>query len=146
MNSDLTFSSSFGMEGLGKGQFNYPQDIACDRTGKVYVADKYNHRIQDFTAEGKFLRMFGRHGHGRGELDFPFSITIDTSDRVYVGDWNHHISVFTSEGQFLTSFGRRGAGPGEFEYPTGLAVDGSMCVIVITIVFNYFSLYVSTLL
>ncbi len=115
LNSDLTFSSSFGKYGSGKGQFNCPQDIACDRTGKVYVADYYNHRIQVFTVEGKprFLRMFGT----RGELHYPTSITIDTSDRVYVGDCNHRRSVFIFEGQFLASFGQKGEGPGEFDSP-----------------------------
>ena len=39
MNSDLTFSSIFGKEGSGKGQFSSPRGIACDSTGKVYVAD-----------------------------------------------------------------------------------------------------------
>ncbi len=107
-----------------------PRDIACDRTGKVYIADQNNHCIQVFTAEGNFLRMFDRRGEGRGELDRPISITIDTSDRVYVGDYNHRISVFTSEGQFLTSFGQKREGPGEFKYPHGLAVDvsGVVCV------------------
>ncbi len=123
LNSDLTFSHSFGKEGGGKGHFKNPKDIACDRTGNVYVADQKNHRIQVFTAEGKFLRMFGTRGVGRRELDRPISITIDTSDRVYVGNYNHRISVFTSDGQFLTSFGREGKGPGEFKYPYGLAVD-----------------------
>ncbi len=52
MNSDLT---SFGKEGSGKGHFDLPRDIACERTGKVYVADCDNHRIQVFTAEGKFF-------------------------------------------------------------------------------------------
>ncbi len=65
LNSDLTFSSSFGKYGSGKGQFDDPHDIACDRTGKVYVADRDNDRIQILTAEGKFFRMFGE---GRGEL------------------------------------------------------------------------------
>ena len=71
LNSDLTFSSSFGKCGSGKGQFDYPRGIACDSTGKVYVADRDNHRVQVFTAEGKFLKMFGRHGDGRGELSLP---------------------------------------------------------------------------
>ncbi len=76
MNSDLTFSSSFGKNGSGEGQFHLPFDIACEKTGKVYVADRDNHRIQVFTAEGKFLRMFGRHGYGRGELYCPISIAV----------------------------------------------------------------------
>ena len=102
LNSDLTFSSTFGKKGSGKGQFSYPWGIACDRTGKVYVADTSNHRIQVFTAEGKFLRMFGRRGQGRGELDRPCYVAVDTSGMVYVSeDGNHRVSVFTSEGHII---------------------------------------------
>ena len=71
LNSDLTYKSTFGKPGNGKGQFASTRGIACDSTGKVYVVDGKNHRIQVFTAEGKFLNMFGRHGKGRGELDSP---------------------------------------------------------------------------
>ncbi len=39
LNSDLTFSSTFGKRGNGKGQFNEPYAISCDNAGKVYVAD-----------------------------------------------------------------------------------------------------------
>ncbi len=59
--------------------------IACDSTGKVYVADTGNHRIQVFTAEGKLLKMFGRHdGQGRGELNWPGGVAIDSNGMVYV--------------------------------------------------------------
>ena len=68
LNSDLTFSNTFGKKGSGKEQSDSPWSIACDSTGKVYLADTWNHRIQVFTAEGKFLMMFGRSGCGRGEL------------------------------------------------------------------------------
>ena len=112
LNSDLTFSSTFG----NKGQFSYPWGIACDSTGKVYVADTRNHCIQVFTAEGEFIRMFGRHGQGRGKLTGAFYVAVDTSGMVYVSDeGNYRVSVFTTEGQFVTSFGRKGAGPGEFK-------------------------------
>ena len=131
LNSDLTFFSTFGMQGSGKGQFRDPRCIACDSTGKVYVADTNNHRIQVFTAEGKFLRMFGRRGQGRGELDKPNSVAVDTSGVVYVSECgNHRVSVFTSESQFVTSFGKWGKGPGEFRFPRGLAVDNSGVVYV----------------
>ena len=79
LNSDLTFSSTFGGHGSGKGQFESPWSIACDSTGNVYVADTLNHHIQVFTAEGRFLRMFGRHGVGRGQLRWPVGVAIDTS-------------------------------------------------------------------
>ena len=131
LNSDLTFSSTFGKQGNGKGHFDNPRGIACDSTGKVYVADTNNNRIQVFTAEGKFLRMFGRRGQGRGELVRPWCVTADTSGMVYVSEArNHRVSVFTSEGQFVTSFGRWGKRPGEFKFPLGLAVDNSGVVYV----------------
>ena len=124
LNSDLTFSRSFGKQGNRKGQFSNPCGIACDSTGKVYVADTNNHRIQVFTAEGTFSRMFGRHGQGRGELDRPWCVAVDTSGVVYVSeDCNHRVSVFTSEGQFVRSFGKKGE---EFECPRGLAVDSGV--------------------
>ena len=131
LNSDLTFSSTFGKQGSGKGQFRDPWGIACDSTGKVYVADSDNHRIQVFTAEGKFIRMFGRRGQGRGELARPHYVAVDTTGMVYISDnGNHRVSVFTTEGQFVTSFGRKGAGPGEFNNPHGLAVDNNGVVYV----------------
>ena len=124
LNSDLTFSSTFGKQGNGKGEFSCPWGIACDSTGKVYVADTDNHRIQVFTVEGKFIRIFGRHGQGWGELAIPHCVAVDTSGMVYVSEvGNHRVSVFTTEGQFVTSFGQKGTGPGEFNRLSSLAVD-----------------------
>ena len=121
LNSDLTFSTTFGKGGTAKGQFNYPSGITCDSAGNVYVADNDNHRVQVFTAEGKFLRMFRKCGEGRDELRYPTGIALDPSSKhVYVSDsGNHRISVFTCEGQFVTTFG---ANVVEFN-PRGLAVD-----------------------
>ena len=127
LNSDLTFSSTFGKEGSGRGQFIAPCGMAVDRKGQVYVADSGNHRIQVFTAKGKFVRMFGRLGEGRGDLNFPFGVAVDSSGgTVYVSNSKKHfISVFTSEGHFVMSFGQCGGEPGEFYHPRGLAVDSS---------------------
>ncbi|XP_064384451.1 E3 ubiquitin-protein ligase TRIM71-like [Halichondria panicea] len=123
-NSDLTFSSKFGSKGIGNGQFNYPYDVASDRSGCVYVADYYNHRVQVFTPDGGYLRQFGKKGSGNGELNRPASICVDSDDLVYVGESeNNRVSVFTCEGVFLKSFGSYGSGPGQFNGPNGIAVD-----------------------
>ena len=128
LNSDLTFSSIFGKRGSGDGQLYYPGGIACDSTGKVYVADSWNQRIQVFTAEGEFLTRFSG---GRGELNKPYDLSVDTSDTVYVSDGDSHsILLFTLEGHYVTSFGRKGKGPGQFDLPISVAVDNSGVVYV----------------
>ena len=131
LNSDLTFSNTFGKFGRNKGEFDYPWGIACDTTGNVYVADCGNHRIKVFTSTGKFLRMFGSRGGGDGEVGYPFGIALDLQDKVYVSEChNHRISVFTSKGHFVTSFGSMGKRPGEFYGPRGLALDSNGVVYV----------------
>ena len=124
LNPDLTFSSSFGSQGSGNGEFQCPWDVTCDSTGNVYVADGGNHRIQVFTAEGRFLRKFGKQSRGNGELNWPASISIDSGNVVYVTEHDsHRVSMLTCEGKFLTSFGTHGSGPGQFTRPGGIALD-----------------------
>ena len=124
LNSDLTYSGSFGRKGSNNGEFNFPYDVATDREGNVYAADKNNHRIQVFTVDGVYLRQFGKEGKGEGELNWPVSIAIDSGNVVYVGELgNNRISIFSTDGEFIKSFGRQGKGPVEFDHPYGLAVD-----------------------
>ena len=96
LNSDLTFLTTLGKQGEGRGQFRYPSGIACDGAGNVYVADCGNNRVQVFSAEGKFLRMFGKSGEGKGELSNPIGIALDpNSKHAYVSEMR--ISAFTYE-------------------------------------------------
>ena len=36
----------FGDFGIGDGEFNYPNDIAVDKTGRIYIADRASNRLQ----------------------------------------------------------------------------------------------------
>ena len=125
LNSDLTFSATFGKYGQGKEQFIYPSAIASDDAGNVYVADSGNNRVQVFTASGKFLRMFGSPESSTAKLKWPIGIALDPRNKhAYISTKNNpHITVFTCDGQFVTSFG---AGL----VPRGLAVDNSGIVYV----------------
>ena len=40
------FTGSFGVEGIGDGQFEYPNGITTDTRSKVYVTDRVNNRVQ----------------------------------------------------------------------------------------------------
>ena len=101
LNSDLTFSHTFGSKGSGQGQFKYPFDVAVDNQGFVYVADFYNHRIQKFTPEGHFLCSFGTKGSQPGQLYRPAGVTIDECDLVYVSDESDFITVYATNGEYF---------------------------------------------
>jgi DNA-binding beta-propeller fold protein YncE len=53
--ADGRLVASWGTPGSGPGQFHLPHSIAYDDSGKLYVADRSNKRIQMFTPEGQYL-------------------------------------------------------------------------------------------
>ena len=99
----------------------------------MYITDSRGHRIQVFTAEGKFLGKVGKKGSGVGELTWPSGVSIGSDDIVYVTEHdNYRVSMFTSEGQFLRSFGTVGQEPRQFKDPIGIAVDRDGLVMYVT--------------
>ena len=118
---------SFGQQGSGNGQLNFPIGIAVDADGLVYVCNRDNHRIEMFKTDGTFVKHFGV-----GHLSNPWGVTVNNK-QVYVADTgNHRISIFTLEGQLIRTIGSRGSGPGQFNYPGAVAIspDGDMYVTV----------------
>ncbi len=57
----VQFLRKWGGEGDAEylGQFNHPYAIAVAADGSIYVADTYNNRIQQFQADGTFIRKWG---------------------------------------------------------------------------------------
>ncbi|WP_052292286.1 NHL repeat-containing protein [Methanosphaerula palustris] len=49
------YTTQWGSPGQGDGQFNGPNSITVDSTGKVYVVDRNNTWIQRFDANGTFI-------------------------------------------------------------------------------------------
>jgi M6 family metalloprotease-like protein len=116
----------------GPGQFNFPQGVAVDTSGNIYVADSFNHRIQKFDSSGNFLLKFGTVGNSSGQFKFPSGVAVDTSGNIYVADNNNHrIQKFDPNGVFLLKFGKNGGSgangtaEGEFYLPFGIAVNGT---------------------
>ena len=131
LGESLEPDTNFGGSGSGPGKFNDPWGIAVDSTGNVLVADTFNHRVQKFDPEGKFVFTWGSPGateaagSGKNTQFFgPRDILISTSGQLLVTDTgNKRIQVFDGEGNFVTQFGKSGAGDGEFSEPVGLAED-----------------------
>ena len=76
----------FGGLGSGNGQFNSPRGVAVAPDGTVWVADAGNDRIQQFTAEGEFIRVIGRSGSAPGQFDSPEGISVDADGTIHVAD------------------------------------------------------------
>jgi len=91
------FLDKFGTEGPGDGQFELPSGVAVNPTnGNVYVADRFNDRIQVFDSSGAFITKFGTEGPGDGQFNEPFGVAVNpTTGNVYVADLvNNRIQVF----------------------------------------------------
>lgn len=124
-----------GGKGAGKGQFNFPIDVAVDGEGRIFIVDRDNHRIQRFSPAGEFEIEWGGRGAFPGLLAAPSSIDIENG-RVYVSEeLNHRISVFDLDGRYLYQWGMHAVvprqGEGSIHYPRSVDVssDGSSAVV-----------------
>lgn len=129
--SDGRHLLSWGRPGTEAGEFNIVHNIATDKDGYVYVADRENHRIQVFDPNGTFETMWAN-------VHRPSAIYISADQTVYVGELGTNlsvnkdvpnigprISVLNTKGERQATVGELGLGreDGQFIAPHGIAVD-----------------------
>jgi len=124
---------SWGEPGTDPGCFNLPHNIATDAEGLVYVADRENHRVQVFDAEGRYLTQLNN-------LHRPCGLLVDRREggQMYVGelgtdlavnqsvpDIGGRVSILSLKGDLLGRVGDRfrGERPGQFVAPHGVVTD-----------------------
>lgn len=101
------------------GRFDLPYDVAVAPSGRMFVADTHNHRIQVFNRRGKLLRHWGTHGTGPGRFDQPRAVALDPAGNVWVADHeNKRVQKFTAGGEYLCE-------AGGFNSPRGLSSDAA---------------------
>lgn len=121
---------SWGEYGTDPGQFNLVHSICTDAEGRVYVADRENHRVQVFDPQGQYITQWNN-------MHRPCGLHI-VGGLAYVGQLPSHLAVNADypnigacvtihdlTGKRLAKLGdvRPGEGPGQFTAPHGLAVD-----------------------
>uniref|UniRef100_A0A914M5D6 Uncharacterized protein n=2 Tax=Meloidogyne incognita group TaxID=654580 RepID=A0A914M5D6_MELIC len=117
---------SFGCFGKEDGQFDGCCSVCVHHKRKeLFVADRYNHRVQVFDLKGRFLRKFGVRGSGPSQFQHCWGIAIDEHlGVVYVADKdNHRVQMFNEDGTFLSRFGSEGDGPKQLDHPLYLMFD-----------------------
>jgi DNA-binding beta-propeller fold protein YncE len=123
--------AEFGHYGTDDGQLQWPNSVAVDTQGNVYVSDEWLNRMSIFDANGKFQSKWGTPGSGKGELNGPAGLAVGKDDNLYVVDSrNHRIQVFSKQGKLVSSWGSHGSGQGEFNTPWGITIDAQGAVYV----------------
>ena len=131
----ISSSGGGGGNGYQDGQgsdawFNYPEGVAVDSAGNVYVADRDNNRIRKITSGG-MVSLFAGSGtagyyEGAGasaQFNKPTGVAVYAGD-VYVADRdNNRIRKINSVGM-VSLFAGDGTAT-QFNKPTGVAVDSA---------------------
>jgi len=121
-------------------RFKFPQAVAVDTLGNVYVSDSANQTIRKITAAGVVTTLAGRAGSpgiadGTGSaarFNYPAGLAVDNAGNVYVADKNNHTIrkvtparvVTTLAGMAGVSGSSDGTGAAALFYsPNDLAVD-----------------------
>ena len=110
-------------------ELNFPNGVAVDKDGYVYVTDSNNGRVLVFSPDGAVVARVGR-GADAGKLGLPRGIAIDPEGRVFVVDTTGQgVAVYrtyqsgSQRLEYLGSFGAQGISDGQFSFPNGVALD-----------------------
>ncbi len=123
-------------------QLNYPQGVAVDASGNLYIADSNNNRIRKVSG-GVITTVagdgnFGYNGDGMPATDAwlngPNGLTVDSAGTIFIADTGNGRIRKVSGGSIATVAGNGGFGyngdniaatSAEFTSPSGVAVDSA---------------------
>ena len=109
-------------QGAGISQLNKPKGVCLSDTGKIFVAEKGNNRVQVFSNDGDYLYMFGEKS-GQNKMVEPNGIWASIQF-VYVTLPNQNtIQMYTIQGGFLKQKSKEGKEEGKLKLPCGISGD-----------------------
>jgi sugar lactone lactonase YvrE len=130
----FVWSTTGGPDGL-----SFPNDMALDPQGRLWVADTHNGRFAIFMPDGTFVETWGVKGEGDGEFNLQRAngdgyggIAFAPDGSFYVLDvGNRRVQRFSPEREFIGSWGGFGTEPGQYIDPLAIEVtdDGTVYVL-----------------
>jgi sugar lactone lactonase YvrE len=118
--------------GSSPGQFNFPEGIAADSQGNIYVADNGNYRVQKFDGT-TWTVIAGSGSFSADPTDGNFylvsALAVAADGTLYTTDTGtNRIQVFsydsvTGDYSFSHKWGGPGTGEGQFDRPYGIVLD-----------------------
>ena len=119
-NRDGIFQMQWGKKGTGDSEFDLVHDVAVDKRGLVYVADRLNSRVQVFDANGKFITKWTGIGAAWGLAYSAKEDVMWMCDGV-----NNRIVKLSMQGEVLGVLSEFGKAQGKLDYPHHLAIDST---------------------
>jgi len=119
---DGKYIKEWGKIGQGPGEFRTPHSLAFDSRGRLFVADRGNHRLQIFDQDGKLLDtwlQFGRVSSVFIAGDTLYAIDSESNATRHPG-WTTGIRIGTTKEDKVTAF----IPPHPTSEPQGVAGEG----------------------
>ena len=105
--ADGTFIKEWGQIGALHGEFRTPHALAFDSQGRLFVADRGNHRIEIFDQEGNYLDSFYTFGRISGLFitadDMLYAIDSESSPRSHP-NWMNGVRIGTTSEDWVNAF------------------------------------------
>jgi len=121
---------SWGDYGNDPGEFNLVHSVCTDKEGRVYVADRENHRVQVFDPNGNYLTQWNNMHrpcglHIEGDLCYVGELPSQQPGNADYPNLGSRIAIYDLEGTLLARLGniRPGEEPDQFLAPHGITVD-----------------------
>ena len=133
------FSGDGGL--ASAAELSFPEALAVDSAGNVYVADSWNYRVREISTNGKIQTIAGNGSYGpfgdgglatSASLGLIESIALDTAGNLYLSDaYNHLVRKVVPGGNISTIVGggfgpAADGGPAQtatLKFPKGIAID-----------------------